>query len=84
MNKSPLSTNHMPGERIWFVHTDAQGKQTPTEGVIKASVITTTISEDDWETTVDYRIATDNGDIYLEDEDNVYYTFEACEIAIED
>lgn len=84
MSKSPFSSNHMVGEHVWFVHTDAQGKQTPTEGIIKSTVITTTISEDDWETTVDYRIATGNGDLYLEDENNVYYTFEACEIAIKD
>lgn len=84
MSKSPFSSNHMVGEHVWFVHTTTDGRKTPTEGIIKATVITTTISEDDWETTVDYRVATDNGDLYLEDEDNVYFTFEACEIAIEE
>lgn len=84
MSKSLIPAFHMSDEHVWFVHTDAQGKRTPTEGTIKASVITTTISEDGWETTVDYRIATDKGDLYLENEDNVFYTFEACEIAAED
>lgn len=85
MSKSLIPAFHMSNEHVWFVHTDAQGKKTPTEGIIKASIITTTISrEDGWETTVDYRIATDKGDLYLENEDNVFYSFEACEIAAED
>lgn len=84
MSKSLIPAFHMSDEHVWFVHTDAQGKSTPTEGTIKASVITTTISEDGWETTVDYRIATDDGGLYLEDEDNVFYSFEACEVAAEE
>lgn len=85
MSKTVIPAFHMSDEHVWFVHTDAQGKSTPTEGIIKASIITTTISrEDGSETTVDYRIATDDGGLYLEDEDNVFYSFEACEVAAEE
>lgn len=85
MSKSLISAFHMSNEHVWFVHTDAQGKSTPTEGIIKAAIITTTISQEDgWETTVDYRIATDDGSLYLENEDNVFYFIEACEIAAEE
>lgn len=83
MSKSPLLTNHMPGEYVWFI-SDSEGNQTPMEGKIVASIVTVTITSEGWETSVKYRISSsESEELSEEDEDNVFCTFECCSATIE-